>query len=180
MNEIQQVLTGGEFQTEELAWEHFDQAARQSECFRIYREVPGEYMQPRYGCEDKCARIDRICVPTEKLIKAGWPHGPFGVEGKKSGTKIGKVLAQALDYTRCLWEIREGFLIAVNWVFVWPLDDPRGDLASLMAQHRIGYVRSWNRTPLVFSCGGMNGIVIHSDGSVEAKRFPMGNKVGSR
>lgn len=176
-----QILTGQQFETEPEAMDAFDRAAEASGCFsKIHREVRGEYLQPRLGCDRECCRIDRILIPNAKLIGAGWPHGPIGVEGKCSGKKIGKVLAQALDYTRAIWFLPHGFEVHLRWVFLWPLDALKGDIESVMAQNRIGHVRSHQRTPLVFACGGTCGITIYADGTVQAKALPMGNKAGSR
>ncbi len=176
-----QILTGAEFDGEPEAMDAFDRHAEASGCFRnIYREVEGEYLQPRIGCPKQTSRIDRILMPSKKLIDAGWPHGPIGVEGKCSAKKIGPVLAQALDYSRAIWFLPHGFEIHLRWVFLWPLSACVGDIASVMAQNRIGYVCSHPRTPLLFGCGGTYAIEIMHDGSVKAKGLPMGNKAGSR
>ena len=178
---LQQVLTGGEFETEALAWEHFDRMVEKTEAFRMHKEVCGEYLQPRFDTEDKSARIDRLLIPLAGAVKAGWVHGAIGVEGKRSGMKVGKLISQAMDYTRCVWELKSppGMLVMVRWVFVFPVENPKGDLESLMAQNRIGYVTPFTRR-LAFSCGGMHGIVIHDSGELEAKQLPMGGKRGSR
>jgi hypothetical protein len=181
MTIIQQVLTGGEFETEADSWAHFDRMVDNSGALRMHKEVCGEYLQPRYDTEDKGARIDRILIPLQKAIEAGWADGAIGIEGKRSGMKIGKLISQAMDYTRCCWELKHppGMLVMVRWVFVFPVDNPKGDLESLMAQNRIGYITPFNRR-LAFSCGASHGIVIHDDGQVEAKQLPMGRKRGSR
>ncbi len=93
--------TFGDFQDEPASMAAFDDIAEKSGAFTIYREVWGEYLQPRFGTEctteEKACRIDRVLVPTKKLIAAGWKNsGAIGVEGKKSGKKAGPLICQAL------------------------------------------------------------------------------------
>jgi len=173
------VVTNGVFEDECQAWAHFDQIVERCDAFRMYKEVRGEYLQPRPYTGDRAARIDRMLIPTQKAIEAGWLHGAIGVECKKSGTKVGPVISQAMDYSRCVWELDSGFLIVLRWVFIWPMENPHRELESIMAQNRIGYVMAW-RNELTFGCGGTNGIVIREDGSATIKKLPMGNKRGSR
>lgn len=191
---VQQVLTGGNFGDEPTAWVHFDAQAERNAMFRVHREVWGELIQPRFGCDDPPAesggpvrkgnwlRIDRILVPSRKVLDAGWCGGLIGVEGKRSGAKIGKVISQALDYSRCVFELPDThFLVMVRWVFLWPLEgEPKGDLGSVMAQNRIGWVRSSTRTPLVFGCGMTHGITVNFDGTADVQQLPMGRKKGNR
>lgn len=180
MTLTQQILTSGQFGEEAHALEFFDAAVARTDAFRICREVTGTYIQPHHDVDLKRARIDRILIPNSKAVAAGWRDGPIGIECKKSGHKLGRVLSQALDYSRCAWELENGFTIMLRWIFIWPLDNPKGDLESVMAQHRIGYVMSSSHIPLAFGCGGTNGISIYASGLIEAKTLPMGRKVGSR
>jgi len=172
--------TTGEWKTEAEAWEDFDRVIDQSAAFKVYREVEGFYVQPRSCTEDKSASIDRILCPLRKAIDAGWPDGAFGVEGKKSGTKIGKIVAQAMDYSRCAFHLDSGFVILLPWVFIFPADGQLGDLASVMAHNRIGTACLSLNGRLCFSCAGINGIVIGPDGDIDAKKLPLGQKRGSR
>lgn len=177
----QQVLTAGEFVTEEQAVEFFDIAVRRSGAFRSYSEVEGFTLQPRFGCSQVRMRIDRVLVPNQKIIDAGWLHGPIGIECKKSGMKTGKVIAQAMDYSRCVFELPPiGFLIYLRWIFVWPMERPTHDIASVMAQHRVGYVQPTKNDGLTFYCGDTGAIRIGYDGTVTARTVEMGNKAGSR
>lgn len=179
-----QKLTGHQFETEADAWAHFDKLASDSGCFqRIHPEVEGELLHPRPGCDHKqTLRIDRILVPAPKLFAAGWRSGFIGVEGKRSGEKIGKAICQSMDYSRAVFRLNpHGFLVMLEWVFLWPLDaQPPGDIGSVMAQHRIGWVKSCGRVPLIFGCGGTNGVTIKSDWTVEVHPLPMGRKEGNR
>lgn len=174
------ILTGGDFDNEDDAWFHFDKAVKLGNFFTVHKEVEGEYLQPKPGAEKKDARIDRILIPTRITIDAGWSQGPIGVEGKKSGMKLGKLIAQALDYTRCAFELPHGFVIIPKWVFIFPVGNPKGDIESIMAQNRIGYIHHSTRNPLIFSSGTTHGMKISHDGGIEAKYLPMGNRTGSR
>lgn len=177
---MEKFLTGQEFANEAEGWKAFDALVEKSGCFGIHREVHGEYIQPRMGCARQTARIDRILTPKPLLIDAGWPHGPVGVECKTSGKKIGPVIAQAQDYSRAVFFMPKGYRIMLEWVFIWPLETTGGDVGSVMAQGRIGYVSSSTGAPLTFGCGGTHGITVRANGTIEAKRLPMGNKAGCR
>ena len=173
--------TTGEFATEPEAWIHFDSVMKTCGAFRVHREVDGEYIQPRPQSESKGARVDRLLIPIAGAVDAGWDDGAIAVEGKASGSKLGPLITQALDYTRCVFRLEKGppgLLIVPTWVFIYPLDNPRGDLESVMVNNRIGYVRATNG--LIFSCGGTNGITIDDLGTITVKRLPMGRKRGSR
>ena len=125
------------FADEKQAAESFDEIVQASGLFRSYHEVRGRLIQPRYHQEDKDVRIDRILIPTAKL--AGWAAGWIGVEFKRSDTKIGRPLSQIADYTRALFELPPvNGLIQPSWFFLWPAEKEAGDLASWMAQQRIG------------------------------------------
>lgn len=186
---VQKLLTAGDFPDEPSAWTHFDSKVQMGQAFRVHTEVWGELIQPRFGCETEASggkgnrlRIDRILLPMQPAIDAGWTGGAIGVEGKKSGAKIGRVISQALDYSRCVFELKNShILVMLRWVFLWPLEsEPVGDLGSVMAQNRIGWVASSARTPLVFGCGGTHGLTIHHDGKITTKPLPMGGKKGNR
>lgn len=180
MNAVQNILTCGGFTEESAGLDALDSSIAKSGAFKLYREVSGWYIQPRFDAEQKSARIDRILVPMRKAIDAGWHGGPIGIEGKKSGHKVGRIISQAMDYSRCAWELPEGFCIVLRWVFIWPLTNPKGDLESVMAQNRIGCAGPASTARIVFSCGGTNGITILADGSMQTTPLPMGRKAGSR
>lgn len=180
VDSLRNLFTAGDFETEAGAWEFFDGVIEKTKAFKVYTEVPGQFVSSRPKSEIKGARIDRILIPLRRAIDSGWQHGAIGIEGKKSGTKIGKVISQAMDYSRCVFEIDNGFLMMLQWVFIWPVEATTGDVASLMAQQRIGWIKSSKSRPLVFGCGGTNGLEIDSNFCVTAKRLPMGNKAGNR
>lgn len=180
MDEPRKILTGLEYNTEQDAWDAFDDAMRLCQGFTVYREVSGEIMQPRPGAADQTVRIDRILVPTKAAVDAGWKAGVIGVECKRSNVKVGRVISQCLDYSRSAFDIRDGILVVPRWIFIYPLDRVIGDLESVMAQNRIGYVWTSTYRPLIFGTGGMNLIGIARDGTLECKQPPMGNKTGNR
>jgi hypothetical protein len=177
---FQKFKTALEFPDEPSACARFDELAERSGCFKIYREISGCYVQPRMATEDREPKIDRILIPTQRLIEAGWPHGPIGVECKASGKDLGPILAQAQDYSRAVFYLPHGFKVMLDWIFIWPCEMVLGDLASVMAQSRIGNVTTTNWLDLKFQCAGSNAIVCHRDGSVEAKGLKCGRKRGTR
>lgn len=187
MTTIEKPRTAGEYATEFDAWAAFDDVLKLVPgAFRVYEEVCGEYVQPRIGTEEKGARVDRLMIPIAGAVAAGWRDGAIAVEGKKSDHKIGKMIAQGLDYSRCAWRLEdrhkpgpEGLILMTEWVFLYPIEHVPSELMSIMAQNRIGQV-SISKNGLWFTCGGMNTLVIRTDGTITAKSLPMGRKRGSR
>jgi hypothetical protein len=174
-------LTCGDFDTEVKACNAFDWIIGQSELFRVYREVEGRYVGGRPSVEDKQPRIDRILVPTKEVIDAGWKHGPIAVEIKKSGVPLGRVVAQSLDYANAVFQIQPGFHIWCEWLFIFPLDPPKSDVESIMAQFRIGWCSPFlPNSELDFGTGATRGIKLASDGRVQCKSLPQGRKRGHR
>lgn len=181
MSVVQNTLTDGSFETEQAAWERFDQIVQAAKSFTIYREVAGEYVHPRLETEVKGARIDRILVPRQPALDQGWSHGAIGVEGKKSGHKLGKLVCQALDYHRCAWHLPTSHInVFLKWVFIYPVDENLiGDIESVMAQNRIGY-SNIRQNKVRFCTGATCTLAIESSGAVEIKTMPQGGKRGSR
>lgn len=183
MSAVQTILTGSGFGSEENVLLQFDRIVTDCNAFRLLKEVPGEYTHPRPDTEEKGGKIDRILMPTRKAMEAGWHEGAIGIEAKASGKKYGKPACQAIDYTRCVFEIKEwgGILVMLKWVFIVPEpDEPlKGALESILAQNRIGGV-SIGKGVVRLSCGGTGGIVMRSDGTIEVKPLPMGKKRGNR
>ncbi|HUT13281.1 MAG TPA: hypothetical protein VMY42_22530, partial [Thermoguttaceae bacterium] len=128
-------------------------------------------------------RIDRLLVPRAPLVEAGWTHGIIGVEGKTSGMKAGRAICQTLDYSRAVFTLDERYVFArvmLEWLFVWPLDDIKGDVASIMVQNRIGHVSINSQGDMVFGTGGTTAIRLGRDGTVFARTMAAGKKAGSR
>ena len=175
-------LTTGEFTTEELALNAFDEFMNLVPlAFRNYKEVEGIYIHPRVSTEDKTARIDRLLIPIAGAVEAGWIYGAIGVEAKKSETKAGPLVTQALDYTRCAFELPtpKGVLVVPKWIFIYPLEVQGNEIASVMANNRIG--SAWvSRDELVFASNHTQGLRITRQGKIFTKPLPMVNKRGSR
>lgn len=179
-------LSQAGFATEAIAWDWFDEMVERTGAFRVHKEVKGYYIQPRAQTEEKDARIDRILTPQKRILELGWADGCIGVEGKASNVKAGRVISQALDYTRCVFRLNEyapGLLLMPTWIFIYPFENPYGDLESVMAQNRIGYAKAnkWSgKETLEFSCSGQNAIFIDGNGALTCQHLPMGFKRGSR
>ena len=174
--------SGDSTTTETQALEAFDVVVENAKAFQIFREVRGEYIHPRPKTVDKTGRIDRILLPLEKAIAAGWTYGAIGIEGKKPGEKIGRPLSQCLDYSRCVFELPTGLLVMLRWVFLYPHEcgGELGPLGSIMAQQRIGWCQPRRLGGLILGCEMTHLITISDDGSLVAKLPPMGDKRGNR
>jgi hypothetical protein len=177
------LLECGEYPEESDAVADFDRRVSTGNAFsKIYSEVDGFIEYHGIGESQRGARIDRILFPSETLLKAGWTHGPIGVEIKKSNTKIGPVISQALDYSRCLFCIKPtNIFIRLQWIFLFPFGNQGGDVDSIMAQNRVGWCEPTNgRDVIRFGTGSTNCIRISSEGDVFARELKTGLKVGSR
>ena len=173
--------TDGEFENEQEAVACLHGIVEKfPEVFVLKSEVTGFYTQPRCNTENKTPRIDAVLIPRKRLLDAGWTQGPIGIECKTSGKKIGPVIAQAQDYSRAMFELHPGRDVSLRWIFIWPLEDAKGDLASIMTQNRIGSCKSTFRNPLEFWVAGTCAIRVDGHGGVSAKHLAMGNKRGSR
>lgn len=172
--------TDAGYPTEPDACKELDDRLERSGLFRVFTEVWGQYLQPRYTVEQKDPRIDRLLVPTLKLLSAGWRHGAIGVECKRSGEKLGTVIAQCQDYGRAVFTGDAGIGIVCGWIFIWPLSDFKGDIASVMTQNKIGGLCGTEREPLIFksACGAL--LRIGADRSIKVGNVQAGMKVGSR
>jgi hypothetical protein len=183
------VTTLGSFTDEPVSMDDLDKRLERSGLFMVYREVYGENLQPRIDIESKAgsdnihktAYIDRILVPKPQLIEAGWRGGIIGVEGKKSGMKIGKAVCQAMDYTRCVWTLPDRHVhVMAKWIFVWPADIEKCDLGSIMANFRIGTAGPFKDGFEMFT-DSTCAIRWSSITGIEHARTPvMGGKFGSR
>lgn len=134
--------------------------------FNIYREVPGQYLQPRLGQPTSTPRVDRVLIPRTKLLDSGWPYGPIAIECKRSHVNIGPVTAQLLDYSRAAWQIRPGFWIVTQWTFLWPAPDIHGPMLSVYAQNRLGLARPGTYNKLLILSSGQNLATFNTDGTI--------------
>lgn len=167
------------YATEADAAADFDAVIKATDLFTPYPEVPGTLLQPRPGQVDKSVRIDRILVPNERLIAAGWRGGIFGIEIKRDPYN-GRAISQAADYTRSAFRLGPAnFLVICDYVFIWSWGKQAGPLASVMAQSRVGSVCSSSWTPLHFRTGENNVLRLHANGAIDIGA-QVGAKVGSR
>jgi len=144
----------------------------------IYREVRGAYRRIAPGTDvTKTPRIDLVVMPSQVLMDAGWQVGPIFIEVKRSGLKLGPVVSQCMDYSNAVFEIKPGFWIEPQWVFCFPVGNPGGPIASVMAQNRIGMAVISKWSGLRLSAG--SECVLNEEH--ETVRVPKpGRKVGSR
>jgi hypothetical protein len=177
--------TSGPWPDEPSAMIALDETLNDTGCFRVYREVWGwQQARPGGNAEErgKRMRIDRVLVPSPKLKNAGWCYGCVGIEGKAPGKKIGPVISQCLDYSRTVWELPEsgGIWVVCPWTFIWHLNEFAGDIASIMAQQRIGgaFCNSYERLVFKHAAGSMLRVKI--DGRIEINEVKCGMKAGSR
>ena len=177
-----QVLTCGEYATEP------DSVAAllsiiNHDHWMVRQEVPGFMLHPRLDTDgSNSVKIDMLLQPTPLLISHGWRWGMTGIECKRSGVKLGRVISQAMDYTRCVWQMPSGFDVMTRMVFIWPCEYPKSDIESVMVQHRIGvaYPRGHsNKVSL-----RIGGTLVYADNAGEpphiASEIPGGRKKGSR
>lgn len=178
-------ITAGSWRTEAASAAALDDTLQQAGLWRVEREVRGTLVQPRPGQVDKSMRIDRVLIPTARLLDMRWPHGIIGVEIKRSGEKVGPPIAQALDYGRSVWSLHGGFQVWLDYVFIWPMAKTFGGaLESICAQHRIGFAYPTDWSALRMQCGAFNIIDVARKGDVRlgtAYALPrMGKGAGRR
>jgi hypothetical protein len=150
----------------------------------VRTEVDGWMLHPRLDTEGSgWVRIDAILKPTPLLIEQGWRWGFVGIECKRSGKKLGRVISQAMDYTRCVWNLPNGIDVMTRFVFVWPCEQQRGDLESMMVQNRVGVAkhREKNGQRLILF---FNGTIAYADNGHQppaiANELRGGSRKGSR
>ncbi len=177
----EQIRTDGKGGVEADVWLDFDEVfQRHSKWFTILREVRGWYVGARPHCPVQQPRIDRILMPTKALRECGWHMGPVGVECKRRDEKIGRAVCQALDYSHSAFPLTAGLTVNLEWIFIWPVSGVTGDLASIMAQNRIGWASSWNGVDVQLK-GGDGKILDATPENIQHIRTPRcGYKVGSR
>lgn len=144
-------FTIGDWATEIESAAAFDEAVP-TDLFKIHREVRGTLMSPRPAQMDRSMRIDRILVPTDRLLDLGWQFGIIGCEIKKSGVKIGPVIAQAMDYSRTAWQLGP-FRVLTDYTFIWPMAKQGSTIGSILAQNRIGSANTSNYVRFKLMCG---------------------------
>ena len=181
---FEQAVTTGDYATEKASAEAFDGLVERTGLFKVFSEVPGHVAHPQWGCESGTLRIDRVLIPTTKMLEAGWTRGAIGVEIKKSGIKAGRPLSQLLDYGRCTWRLPSGITVVCRYNVLWPLDRQHGIVASIMQQNRVGcaWLGDENYGPsLYFFCGEANLFIYNLDsGRLILGTAKIGERTGSR
>lgn len=176
-------LTSGSFESERDAEVELDQRLQRLGAWRVYREVEGRPFGQLPTDDVKGYRIDRVLMPTQAIRDAGWPLGPVGIECKRSNEKIGKPVAQILDYRRALWHhdvVREQWF-ALGWVFLWPAEPQHGPIASVMAQNRVGTISpSANGLSFMIANHCVAFVAFNGDHRFKDNADSFGRKVGSR
>lgn len=173
-------VTPGFWHTEAAAVDAFDQLVAIHGNFHVRHEVTGIYVpQPVPGTLRK-ARIDRILIPTDDLLDQGWDIGPVGVECKRSHEKIGRAIAQAIDYRRAMFDPDGDHLydLRLDWVFLWPMRKLGGAIASVMAQQRVGGIDTDDES-LMFRAG-QDCLIELRGGGLAKINSNQGRRVGSR
>lgn len=177
---FEQATTNGCHALEVGVWAEFDATIeRLAEYFSVLREVSGWYIQARAHCQPKQPRIDRVLCPLPKLRDAGWDLGPVGVECKRSDSKLGPVISQAIDYQRAVFPVNASYTVNLEWVFIWPTGPVAGDIGSIMAQQRIGSMQPLGNG-IGFMCGDGFENRISVEHGVRYRRPRCGYKSGSR
>lgn len=172
--------TAPHYATEADSAAAFDAAVEATGLFFNYKEIRGTLLQPRPGQIDKSVRIDRLMLPTQRLMDLGWHHGAVGVEIKRSGVKVGPAVAQAMDYSRACFTIFGGVQVVPSMVFLWPVDKQHGPLASVLAQNRLGTAEANRWAALRLMSGEMTVLHATHTGEVRLGAVASGAKVGSR
>lgn len=177
----QRYTTLGDYTTEVESQAALVDVVRRSGAFRIYEQVRGQYVQNLPYKQPGEPRIDVVLMPTVETTNLGWNLGPVGIECKRSGMKIGRPIAQMLDYRRALFNINNsGAWVHLSWVFLWPMSQVHGEFASVMAQSQVGGVHSYGGEGFALH-GGQHMISswTPSDG-LRIRNIAQGRKVGSR
>jgi hypothetical protein len=177
-----QVLTCGEYETEPDSVSAL-LAIINKDHWHVMREVEGWMLHPRLDTTGSGRpRIDLLLQPKKPLLEAGWRWGIVGIECKKSGTKVGRVISQAMDYTRCVWDTPNGFAVMSRFVFIWPCEPPKSDIESVMVQHRIGVAHARDQGTRL--CLSFNYTVAYTETAAGDPRVASdlrgGSKQGSR
>lgn len=173
-------FTSGSWATEAESASAFDRRIEALSLFRVYREISGTLIHPRPGQGDRSVRIDRLLVPTGRLLAMGWKHRTIGVEIKRSGVNIGPAFGQAKDYVNSVFDLDGLAWIMPSFVFLWPMDKASGPLSSFMASSRVGSATFSGSDTLKFALGEE---VLFADNIYSGARLGTvrsGHKVGSR
>lgn len=176
-------FTAGCYETEKDAEAALDEALERSACFRVHKQVAGQHLQPRLGQDHVEPRIDRLLLPLQHLVAAGWNHGAIGIECKRTYEKIGRPISQMLDYMRSAFYLPGSHVAVVpSYVFLFPYDGVGGPLQSIISQQRLGYVHLTEDGAVHFATGGCTslGTVGPHPEQFVVRAVSHGKKSGSR
>lgn len=174
-------FTTGNWVEEDAAKADLDDRLAKCDLFTVFSEVNGVYVQPRYLAEDKHPRIDRLLIPKPRLVAAGWKYGALGIECKASGRKLGPIVAQCEDYSRAAFRSpTTGLDVMCKWIFIWPLSEFAGDIASVMTSNRIGGACGHARCLLRLKTACGNILEVEDADTWRIGKVVAGFKTGSR
>lgn len=131
--------------------------------------------------------VDFILEPTEKLLEKGWGIGCVGIEIKSSfqiQTKPGKAIVQILDYQSCCYPLENG-KAELSMIFLFPFRETAHDIASIMQQEGLGFVRCNLHYGIKFQLLQANTshepvFTLYKDGRVNIRKPRYGKKFGHR
>jgi hypothetical protein len=126
--------------------------------------------------------VDFVLTPKPSAINdLKWKDGCIQIECKPSQHKIGKPIAQCLDYQNSIIKFKKtGLMVKPSWTFLFPVESIKGDISSVMTQNKLGYGSIDMRGNPKLKIGEKsflstyNGEVTYNDSS------NVGNKQGSR
>jgi hypothetical protein len=84
------------------------------------------------------------------------------------------------DYIRSVWVLPGGTKVWLDWVFLWPLEEQAGTVASIMTQGRLGSAIPHNWSWLKLYSGQVKVIRVDRNGTVELGDGKTGLRCGSR
>lgn len=173
--------TDGDYETEKEAEAHLDRLLDWAGCFRVYKQVRGQHLQPRLGQDHVLPIIDRLLLPLQPMVAAGWTYGAVGIECKRTFEKIGRPTSQMIDYGRSAFRLPEsGVSVVPSHVFLWPYNPGGGPLASIYAQQHLGGVTYVNGRLLFITGQKAIATLGPGPGEYEVYDVKQGKKAGSR
>ena len=158
-------------------------------CFELKTQVLGtsDITPARpYKEQHKNFRIDGVLIPTQWLLARGWPFGCIGLELKKSNVKLGRPIAQSIDYMNSSWNLSDDQSKQLSYVAIVPWHGPTsGPMLSLASQLRIIGGRLDGDNFCLYplggkGCGAQSSTVTITPTDVEWTDGETGRKNGSR
>ncbi len=143
------------------------------------------YFFPKIDNKNKVhtGRVDFILIPKFSEMK-NWANGIIAIECKKSGIKIGKALAQCIDYANSVVLIKKtifkGFIVKPSWTFLFPVEELKGDVVSVAVQNRVGTAHLDRNNNPKLMIGGKVFFSLYENEPKYADFNNVGNKQGAR